>query len=187
MTAYLEWKPTTLNGQPIAGASLTPNETQKLAELARNSHVLEIGSAYGHSAIIMAQAGAKHVLAVDPHTGDLDWVGADKDTLGGMRRNLQTHDVQDRVTIMLNASQVVMPVLYHIDACFELIFIDGDHTHDAVAHDLKWAVELAAPGTGIIAFHDYGEHYNPDVKTVLDAAYPDGPDQLVDTLWIRRP
>ena len=37
-----------------------------------------------------------------------------------------------------------------------------------------------------MAFHDYGEDTCPGVKRALDERWPDGPEQLVDTLavWV---
>ena len=112
--AQLVWKDTPMETGPPIPTSLTPAETAKLRELAEGKVVLEVGSAYGYSAIHMAQAGARHVFAVDPHAGELP------NSLAVMQRNLVTHGVAEKVTILLGFSQAVLPALDNASAAFGL-------------------------------------------------------------------
>src|SRR5215831_16889448 len=52
---------------PAFATSIHEDEAARLEALAAGQHVLEVGSAYGYSACIMARAGALSVMAVDPH------------------------------------------------------------------------------------------------------------------------
>ena len=54
----------------------------------------------------------------------------------------------------------------------DVVFIDGDHGHNAVMEDSLWAAEIVKPG-GMIIWHDYG---NPTVQVteVLDALADEG-------------
>lgn len=173
--AQLVWKETAMNSGPPIPTSLTPAETEKLRQLAAGQHVLEIGSAYGYSAIQMVLGGARHVLAIDPHMGELP------DSLPVMLTNLEVHGVADRVSIILSTSQRALPPLVATGARFGLVWIDGNHDI-AVESDVAHGFELLAPG-GHMAVHDYGEDTFPEIIRVCDAAIPE-PPELVDTLWV---
>lgn len=153
--------------------SITAAETNRLAELARDADVLEIGSAYGYSACVMALAGARHVTAVDPHA----WLPS----YDVMLSNLDACGVAKAVTVIRGASP---RALDDVAGPFGLVFIDGDHGAAAVRADVEAALKLLAPG-GILAAHDYLETCCcPGVRYALDALFPAGPDELVDTLFV---
>lgn len=173
----LTWREIAPGDGPAILTSLTAAETAELARLAAGRQVLEVGSAHGYSAIVMALAGAD-VTAVDDHHGGT-WLG---DTLAAMQANLGAYGVSDRVEIMRGASQNVLPVLIREEARFGLIFIDGDHEQAAVTRDLHHALDLLRPG-GVLACHDYGEDTCPGVAAALDQVFPGGPDTLTDTLF----
>jgi predicted O-methyltransferase YrrM len=181
----LEWRPVAFADWPAISTSVTAAETETLRELtwaATRAHladphcgVLEIGSAYGWSAAVMASAGAV-VTAVDPHS----WLSSAET----MRVNLAACRVADRVTIDQRVSFVALPDLAVADRRFGLIFVDGDHAEATVEHDVTWAVKLLAPG-GVLACHDYGEDTCPGVAAALDRLLGP-PPELVDTLAIYR-
>jgi predicted O-methyltransferase YrrM len=142
-------------------------EAAELARLAAGKNVLEVGSAYGYSACVMALAGAESVTAVDLHT----WIAGSYDA---MMANLEACGVADDVLVLTVPSQIALPKLAGEDTRFGLIFIDGDHSAEAVLHDGQWAARLLEPG-GTIAFHDYGEDCCcAGVRHAVDALYPKG-------------
>jgi predicted O-methyltransferase YrrM len=155
--------------------SLTRGETAKLRRLAAGQVVLEIGSAYGYSAIQMAQAGARLVVAIDPHAGE------NPGSLERMQANVEARCLADRVAIWRIRSEHATTLLR--EGAFGLAFIDGDHSEQAVATDARMAWELLAPG-GWLCCHDHGEDSCPGVAAALDAWR--APDELIDTLWIAR-
>ena len=159
---------------PLISTSITAAETNRLAELARDADVLEIGSAYGYSACVMALAGARHVTAVDPHS----WLNSHE----AMLSNLDACGVADLVTIVRDASPAALAGL----GPFGLVFIDGDHGAEAVAADVA-AARAALDEGGVLAVHDYLETCCcPGVRQALDILFPAGPDEHVDTLAIYR-
>jgi predicted O-methyltransferase YrrM len=159
--------------QPIS-TSLTANEAAALARLAAGKDVLEVGSAFGFSACVMALAGARHVTAVDPH----GWLAS----YGAMVSNLDKAGVADVVTIVRGASPGALDGL----GPFGLVFIDGDHGAAGVMADVEAARKVLATG-GVLAVHDLGEDCCcPGVRAALDALFPDGPSEHVDTLAIYR-
>jgi predicted O-methyltransferase YrrM len=169
----LPWRNVSLAGGPDILSSVTDAETAKLQELATDAgEVLEVGSAYGYSAIAMALAGA-HVTAVDPHAGE------NPGSLGMMRANLDAYGVADRVTVIAEPSQQALPKLEA--GTFGLVFIDADHREPAVTHDVTWALKLLRPG-GTLACHDLDEGSCPGVRAALDKLF-DHPEPTVDTLF----
>src|SRR5256885_15112350 len=109
----LPWRDVTICGTKIS-TSLTGRETNALRELATqgNESMVEIGSAFGYSAIVAASAmtyTAGHVFAVDPHQ-------AITHSLPIMKRNLRETGVQSKVTIVLADSAAFLPALARIAA-----------------------------------------------------------------------
>lgn len=194
---FLPWRPVLLTGGsvPAISTSVTHAETEVLRRLASQTgagqwrhadpdeevslqaplagRALEVGSAFGYSAIAMALAGA-HVTAVDPHAGELP------NSLEIMRGNLVAYQVTDRVDIIASPSQQALPTLE--PASYDLVFIDADHREPAVTHDVTWALKLLRPG-GVLACHDLDEGSCPGVREALDRLF-DHPEPLVDTLFV---
>ena len=170
---HLPWRDVAPGGGPAVSTSVTPAEAARLADLARDADVLEVGSAYGFSACVMALAGARHVTAVDPHS----WLNSHE----AMLSNLNVCGVADRVAVVRGASPDALAML---SGPFGLVFVDGDHAASAVRADAAAALRLLAPG-GVLACHDYGEDCCcPGVRYALDALFPAGPSELVDTLFV---
>jgi len=169
----LPWRPVSIDGGPEILTSVTEAETAVLRELATGAgEALEVGSAYGYSAVVMAKAGA-HVTAVDPHAGELSG------SLGIMQGNLQAYQANDVLT-RVGRSQDILPTCPL--AWFGLVFIDGDHSEATVAHDVGWARKLLRPG-GVLACHDLDEGTCPGVRAALERVLG-MPDELIDTLAV---
>ena len=172
---HLPWRGMPVGDGLMVSTSLTGNEAAALAALADGKDVLEIGSAFGYSACVMALAGARHVTAVDPHT----WLNSHE----AMTANLDKAGVTGQVTIVRGHSPGALAT---IPGPFGLVFIDGDHGAAAVIADVEAARKLLAGG-GVLACHDLGEDCCcPGVRHALDALFPAGPTELVDTLAIYR-
>jgi predicted O-methyltransferase YrrM len=177
MTMSLPWRYVSLGGGPLLFTSITERETKVLAELAADAgEAVDVGSAYGYSAVVMASAGAQ-VTTIDPHTGE------NPGTLEVMRANLIAYDVEDRVTPLIGTSQQILPELE--PASFGLVFIDGDHREPAVTHDVQWALKLLKPG-GVLVCHDLDEATCPGVRAALDKLFGH-PQPTVDTLFVHQP
>lgn len=185
----LPWRPVLLAGGPVPAisTSVTLAETAELQQLVRQTcgceggqpattiNVLEVGSAFGYSAIALALAGAQ-VTAVDPHAGELP------NSLEVMRANLAAYEVADRVRMLVGTSQEVLPTLE--PGSFDLAFIDADHTEPAVLHDVEWTLKLLRPG-GVLACHDLDEGTCPGVRAALDRLFGH-PQPTVDTLFVHQ-
>lgn len=163
---------------------LSPNEGAKLAELAKGKRVLEIGSYCGLSTVCLART-ASQVVAVDPHDGRA--TPRPKDTRAEFLSNLVRYGVNERVAVHPSLDDVTGP--------FDLAFIDGDHSIDAVRSDYRRIVPMLAPD-GLIAFHDYRDYpgqydgrWDEGVRKAVDEFLACGAEIVTraDTLAVVRP
>jgi len=158
--------------EPAIKAGVSDLEAAELRCLARGASVLEVGSAWGYSAVLMAKV-ARRLVSVDPHQ--------DYDSYPTFRANLIAHGVADKVTALITTSREALPELLERGERFEFIFIDGDHSAAAVAFDALWARHLVTPA-GVIAFHDYNTGVEAEVVKGLEGWRPF--DRLVDSLAV---
>jgi len=159
----------------VVPTSLTDHEAAMLAALADDGVCLEVGSAYGYSAIVIAES-AKSLHAIDPHR--------ELNSFARMRANLEAAGVAGRVRISRATNREVLPEL--LDSTYDLVFIDGNHARPDITFDLAHGWRLLKPG-GHLAVHDYGEDTCPDVRPAVesfrDTMYP-ADTRIVDTLWV---
>lgn len=130
---------------------------------------LEIGSFEGKSAImILDHLPNSHLTCIDPwddaYVKDLalfsNW---DKHFIGQYDRFLSnTKAYSDRITSIRGKSSVVMPTLE--SEAYDFVYIDGDHSEEAVYQDAIQAYRVCEPG-GIILFDDYKWTYPIDDRT----------------------
>lgn len=153
---------------------LSDAEGSKLAGLASDKHVLEIGSFCGLSTIWMARTAAT-VTAVDPHDGREQASGG-KSTLEEFRKNLFSYGVDDRVNVIPGTSADVLP---NLDNMYDMAFVDGDHTVEGVRLDIELVSKRVKPG-GIVAFHDYMSPSDPGVTPAVNEAVAAGRLTVLD-------
>ena len=60
------------------------------------------------------------------------------------------------------------------DETFHLVFIDADHSEDAVLNDLRAWIPKVKRG-GLITGHDYGSQKHTDVKAAVDSYFAGHP------------
>jgi len=129
---HLPWRDVAPGDGPAISTSVTAAEAAELARLAEGRTVLEVGSAYGYSAVVMALTGAQ-VTAVDPHGGPGSCAGSYE----AMVANLAAYGVADQVEVIREQSQQALPWLAREGLAFGLVFIDGDHSAQAARHDIR--------------------------------------------------
>ena len=134
--------------------------------------IVEIGSAWGRSTICLARgskaAGRERVQAIDPHpdiTNPSPWpeagwqkglgraAQAGGSRLPWLRYNLHRFGVDDWVDPIVSTSAIASTL--PIDA-IRLLFIDGNHTYEAVKTDIDAWLPRVVPG-GVVVFDDYIE------------------------------
>jgi len=163
---------------------LSETEGAALADLARGKRVLEIGSFCGRSTVCIARTAAA-VIAVDYFDGRA--TPKPGDTSHAFFDNIKRYGLDDKVRACHPAETLA--------GKFGFVFIDGDHSKEAVEADIAKAVEVLEPG-GLIAFHDYrtkpGQHdggWDPGVTAAVDDLVARGGEIIAthDTLAVVRP
>lgn len=135
---------------------LSPEEGQKLAELANGKRVLEIGSYCGRSTICIARTAQK-VDAVDYFDGR--GTPRPADTSEQFWANIERYGLMDKVES------------YHPDDIphfeYDMAFIDGSHEKPDVQSDIRKCLPKLASG-GFLVFHDYDEPCQPGVTEAVE-------------------
>lgn len=157
---------------------LYPAEGETLQRLAIGKTVVEIGSFKGLSTIVMARV-ARTVVAIDPF--DQCEVTNRRDTFPVFRENIREHGVEGKVVPIVATSGQVCPLLQR--GAFDLGFIDGEHTYQAVCADISYMAPLIKPG-GVLTFHDYGHPEFPGIAQAVDEWRKHRRFELVNTLAV---
>jgi len=135
--------------------------------------VLELGTAYGESAMAMAKT-ADLVHCVDHFRGDKHF--GERDTLRAFLDN--TRSIRN-IIVHIGAFEDVLPVFR--PQTFGLVFLDGYHTYEQARWDIELAESLVA-GNGWFAFHDYTiKNTDFGVGRAVDERFG-GPDRVIETL-----
>lgn len=155
--------------------ALTEAERNELKMLAHGANVLEVGSLLGHSTVTLAQV-AQHVVSIDPHEGYP--ASEPRPTFQRFMENLERYGVRDKVTVIVDTHDKVVPWLQ--PRSFELVFIDATGEYDLTLDIIRSVKPLV--NSGWIAVHDCG---HPDWPGALQAVESYGrPFDLIDRLAI---
>lgn len=166
-------------------------EMARLAELARGKEVVEVGSWLGRSTKAMAHTATK-VFAVDHWRGT-----AGGDATGEEAKHIDPFSVfcsnlgeeintRKVVTLTRDHSEIDASMSYYDGPTQEaspvgpvdMVFIDGDHTFDAVKRDIKNCLPLVKPG-GLLCGHDMNEK---GVQDAVNEMLP-GAKVVAGTIW----
>jgi len=148
-----------------------------LAQQLDNGTYLEIGTWRGESVLNVADTGAQCVsLSLGP--GELRAIGASEDFIA---QNRILSAEMSNVTYLEGNSLTFD--FGPLEGRFDLIFVDGDHSYDAVRRDTETAFLLRRDESSIILWHDYG--YSPEtvrwpvLAGILDGCPPENRHELV--------
>lgn len=124
--------------------------------LSENPIIINIGSSFGTSCIaILEERSDTVVFSIDkkPRTAETT------------NLLLSSVDHTRRIRILGDSSRVGYNFPYMVD----MVFVDGNHSNDAVQRDIdSWLPKIVAGG--IILFHDYKHPNLPGLTIVVDAA-----------------
>lgn len=156
-----------------------------------NDDVLEIGTLYGLFAAallrMLERVGRDPVLTVvDPLIGTQHQSGTTMraDASGtpvreaAVRTNLALAGAAGsaaRVQIGFSTDPEVRAAV--ADRGYGAIIVDGDHSYEGVAADLRWVEHIVAPG-GVVVLDDYGDPKWPGVQSALDEHLAAGDTRL---------
>jgi predicted O-methyltransferase YrrM len=149
-------------------------ELSYLADLAsRSSNVAEVGSWMGRStSALAANVGSGLVVAVDTWRGSAEHAvtlaaRSDGWLLSEFRRNTKGLPVMPVPLPSLDAAFLLAKTTMR----FDLIFVDANHSYEAVKADILAWTPLLADG-GILCGHDYDPPNWMGVKQAVDECVP---------------
>lgn len=137
-----------------------------LSRLAPHSTIVEVGVEYGRSTSIILQVAKEkehEVILVDPYKDTPEIWGAFINAMFRLRltnftfRKLRTEDVPDW------------------PESIDLVHIDGNHTEQGVATDVRILVPRVPVG-GFVCAHDFGRDSLPEVYKVLHPFFDGHPE-----------
>jgi len=151
--------------------------------------IVEIGSYRGKSCVLLGRgsracgAPGAHVTAIDPHginhAGDRTRF-SDEDARK-FDENVRREGLAEDVDHWIMTSRDALPKWQAGNRAIDMLWIDGDHSYEAVRFDLSAWTPLVAPG-GMVAAHDYA--HRGDVKRAWDEVMSD-PDRWEPTRFVR--
>lgn len=150
---------------------------KKLAKSTQNCKYLEIGTFRGESLINIAPYVSKSV-SITLGKEQMKKMGlSDKfiDVSGVFTRNLINVDWFFENSLEFDFSK--------LNDKFNLIFIDGDHSYDAVKEDTKNAFKVLDRENGIIVWHDYGNTTEDVRYSVLRGIIEGSPESARKDLY----
>lgn len=162
---------------------LHPVEAETLPKLAQGRVCIEIGAFEGYSAWLMAQT-ARSVFSVDTFQAN-DAGTIQLDTLTTLDKYLRTVEGLPNVSHFVGTSAEYAAIAKAEKKQYDLIFIDADHSYEAVRDDIAlWYPRLKKGG--IFAFHDCyeGHGYFPGVYQAVAERFGRLPNLEITLAWM---
>ena len=136
-------------------------------KLPKNAAILEIGTFNGGSAITIALSaimnnGLEKMYTIDPCLVELHKRPADYNkyseistySLPSVQTNLKENNLQDIITLLHGTSEEILNIWEQkYNEKFDLIYIDGEHTYNAMKIDIQW--ERFAKDKAMILLDDW--------------------------------
>ena len=164
------------------------DKTEKL-----DGDILEIGSAWGRSTVLLGLSSEKAIWSIDPHTGGVAFMreGNRQRSFEEFQVNLQRHGLAERVQILKYTTQEVAQRGLMAESRLAFVFIDGLHTAEGVKVDFDFAYEHAV-ASAILAFDDYFEESVKDYSEMIDSIVKDrgltlNHDRRSKLVWLVKP
>lgn len=168
---------------------LTKEEARHLFDLVQtwcssDNVVIEVGSHYGRSTIVLAHAAANkgsRVIAIDPYDDSfLGVAGSGDERCAAFKANISHAGVDNLITLIRKPVEDVVGRRSAVG----VMFLDGDHTTEGTRKQIEFALRC---NSKVIALHDYHTK-TPDGQAIVQQANTTlgHPDTVVDTLavWV---
>jgi cephalosporin hydroxylase len=142
---------------------------------------VEIGSAHGRSATVLAEAAlntGSQVVCIDSFPED--YYGQPK--FGDYARREFHKNVLEKFknVHLLDMTSKEAAEGWKLNEEISVLFVDGDHSYEGVSTDCQLWLPRVASG-GYVGFHDYNNVAFDGVKRAADMYTKDWP--LTDTIW----
>jgi len=132
--------------------------------------ILEIGSAWGRSTVLLGLATKKKIWSIDPHTGGIAYIrrGEVQNSFEDFQKNLKRNRVSKRVEIIKSStSEAKNNNAISEEVVFSMVFIDGLHTAGGVEVDFNYAFSRLMQN-GVMVFDDYFESTVSDYSEMIN-------------------
>jgi hypothetical protein len=140
---------------------------KSIAEQFSNCQYLEIGTWRGESIVNVADVKGSHCTSINLSPEQIIALGLPEKYANEHGILIQNRKNID--TIFADSQKFDFSTL---NKTFDLIFVDGDHTYEAVKSDTKNVFKLLKDENSVIVWHDYGfDSVNPRysvIKGILD-------------------
>lgn len=161
------------------------NLTELASHVAKRHHIVEIGTFRGKSACALAREAQAHVTTIDPW-----WLDGNPGGRYGFNGDNLPKVFAEQVAAAGLESKITQWQTFSVDAAANwnegevgLLFIDGDHSYEAVRADYNaWKVHLAYGA--LVVFDDVDTPRNPGVRQFFDEVELDGKHILQDNLGV---
>lgn len=139
--------------------------------------ILEIGSAFGRSTILLCLSSDKMLWSIDPHTGGRIFIerNENQNSFAEFRANLDRFNIKNIRILKHTTEEVIKKKLIPEQIRFSFIFVDGLHTPEGVKIDFELVCRTLQKG-GIVVFDDY---FGPEFQDYARAV-----DRLVEAKGI---
>ncbi|MGH7395567.1 MAG: class I SAM-dependent methyltransferase [Candidatus Methylomirabilales bacterium] len=139
-----------------------------LAARRKPARILELYTAFGHTAVALARAAPEariFTFDVSLDLGALPAPGTQRtDRVGEMVRASDNSDVRDRIAVTIGR-EAELPPKVRESGPYGALFVDGNHTFPYVVRDTALALETAEEDA-IIVWDDHADHF-PDVPRLI--------------------
>lgn len=147
------------------------DDVRWLADQARTRRtIIDIGPYRGRSTRALADASPRSgvVYAIDNWNASINHGRPDTAARTQCYQNLRDLRNAGKVVLIEHDSQAGFPDLLR-DVVADMLWIDADHSYDAVTSDCRTYAPLVRPG-GLVCGHDYSVHHR-DVMRAVDEIY----------------
>jgi len=146
-------------------SSMFEHDLQRLAELSVGcKRIIELGSYHGRSTRAMLDSSTAHIWCID--SWNLPPVKPGGREVGDKDVQMFLDNIRDkrhRVTILRMLTSDAVGLLP--PDSFDLVFIDADHSYEAVKFDILHYAPLLRDG-GVMSGHDYGKGREGTIRAV---------------------
>jgi len=150
--------------------------------------IVEIGTFYGTSAVVLAENTSGEVYCVDDWTGGTDYtaislMAANNDTWENTYDQCIKNTANLRNVHIIRKSSLDAANLFSGIKQFDMVFIDASHDYESVKKDIEaWRPLLSAGG--LLCGHDFNEALPGVEQAVKECLGPSGYRRAAGYIWV---
>ncbi len=171
---YFSYADSGIQGWMLYPELLWLNETAK-----QMTSIAEVGSWKGRSTHALCSGCKGTVTAIDHFLGSVNEEDAHKEAQGDAIYNQFLNNMKGFSNLVVNRKDSLQAAQEYPDKSFDMVFIDGEHTYEAVKADIKaWRSKAKI----LLCGHDYTGIW-PGVRKAVDEEI--GAVKVHNTIWYK--